>query len=75
MTEEELRQTALGLCTDYLQGRGLRDVHADGDRIVAEERLLTDLRPRVRDVRQGPDGFVYVLSETDGRLLRIGLAR
>ncbi|MEJ5209732.1 PQQ-dependent sugar dehydrogenase [Denitratimonas sp. CY0512] len=47
----------------------------DGDRIVAEERLLTDLRPRVRDVRQGPDGFVYVLSETDGRLLRIGLAR
>ena len=37
MTEEELRQTALGLCTDYLQGRGLRDVHADGDRIVATD--------------------------------------
>ena len=37
MTEEELRQTALGLCTDYLQGRGRRDVHADGDRIVATD--------------------------------------
>lgn len=37
MTEEELRQTALGLCTDYLQGRGWCDVHADGDRIVATD--------------------------------------
>lgn len=37
MTEEELRQTALHLCTDYLQGRGWRDVHADGDRIVGTD--------------------------------------
>lgn len=47
----------------------------DGDRIVAEERLLTEQRPRVRDVRQGPDGYLYVLSEADGRILRVGLAR
>lgn len=34
----------------------------DGNRIVAEEHLLKDLKRRVRDVRQGPDGTVYVLA-------------
>ena len=44
----------------------------DGNRIVREERLLTDLRQRVRDVRQGPDGLLYLLTdEADGRLLRL----
>ena len=46
----------------------------DGDRVVGEERLLTDLqpRPRVRDVRQGPDGALYVLVDsTAGRLLKL----
>jgi glucose/arabinose dehydrogenase len=39
---------------------------------VREERLLTDLGERVRDVRQGPDGLLYLLTdETDGRLLRL----
>ena len=37
MTEEELRDTALRLCTDYLEGRGWRDVRADGDRIVGTD--------------------------------------
>lgn len=37
MSEEELRQTALGLCTDYLQGRGWHDVNVDGNRIVATD--------------------------------------
>ena len=46
----------------------------DGDAVVAEERLLGERRTRVRDVRQGPDGFLYVLSEADGMILRIGLA-
>ena len=36
------------------------------------ERLLTDLGQWLRDVRQGPDGFVYVLTdETAGALLKI----
>jgi aldose sugar dehydrogenase len=36
------------------------------------ESLLTDLRHRIRDVRQGPDGFLYVITdESDGALLRI----
>ncbi len=37
MAEEELRQTAFGLCTDYLQGRGWRDVAVDGNCIVATD--------------------------------------
>ena len=47
MTEEELRDTALHLCTDYLQGRGWRDVRADGDRIVGtdgDEAVLVTVR-------------------------------
>jgi glucose/arabinose dehydrogenase len=33
-----------------------------GERIAAEEKLLLDLKQRIRDVRQGPDGAVYVLA-------------
>ena len=44
----------------------------DGDRIVGEERLLDDLGARIRDVRVGPDGAVYVLTDAeDGTLLRL----
>jgi len=46
----------------------------DGDRIVHEERLLGDLKKRIRDVRQGPDGYLYVLTDDDnGQLLKVGL--
>jgi len=34
----------------------------NGDRIAAEEHLLKDRRMRVRDVRQGPDGNIYLLT-------------
>lgn len=44
------------------------------DKIVHEERLLGELKKRIRDVRQGPDGFIYVLTDDDnGQLLKIGL--
>lgn len=45
----------------------------DGNRVAQEERLLRgDVRDRVRDVRQGPDGYIYLLTdEMDGRLLRL----
>ena len=47
----------------------------DGDRIVHEERLLTDRAERIRDVREGPDGAIYVLvDEENGKLLRIQAA-
>jgi glucose/arabinose dehydrogenase len=44
-----------------------------GERVIGEERLLTERKARVREVRQGPDGAVYVLSGP--QLLRIGRAR
>ncbi|MDG2518167.1 PQQ-dependent sugar dehydrogenase [Lysobacter soli] len=44
----------------------------DGDKITGEERLLKDVGARIRDVRVGSDGKVYVLTdETDGKLLRL----
>jgi aldose sugar dehydrogenase len=43
-----------------------------GDKAVKEERLLQDLRERIRDVRQGPDGALYLLTDNEaGRILRI----
>ena len=44
----------------------------DGGRIVTEERYRVDGGARVRDVRQGPDGFVYVVTDADnGKIIRI----
>ncbi|WP_309676053.1 PQQ-dependent sugar dehydrogenase [Pseudomonas sp.] len=46
----------------------------EGDKVVHEERLLGELNKRIRDVRQGPDGYLYVLTdEDDGALYKIGL--
>ncbi|WP_212624677.1 PQQ-dependent sugar dehydrogenase [Pseudomonas sp. PP3] len=46
----------------------------DGDKVVHEERLLGELDKRIRDVRQGPDGYLYVLTdEEDGGLYKVGL--
>jgi glucose/arabinose dehydrogenase len=44
----------------------------DKNRVVREQRYLGDLRSRIRDVRQGPDGSIYVLTDhSNGRLLRL----
>lgn len=44
----------------------------DGDKVVGEEKLLVDLAERIRDVRQGPDGAIYVATDSpDGRILRV----
>ncbi|MNP58289.1 Soluble aldose sugar dehydrogenase YliI precursor [compost metagenome] len=46
----------------------------EGDKVVHEERLLGDLKARIRDVRVGPDGYLYVLTDDkDGALLKVGL--
>jgi glucose/arabinose dehydrogenase len=45
---------------------------ADTGFLVEEARLLAPLRTRIRDVREGPDGLVYVLTdEEQGQLLRL----
>jgi aldose sugar dehydrogenase len=55
-----------------LRGQTLIRLTLDGRSVVGEERLLTDLGARFRDVRQGPDGWLYALTDgADGRLLRL----
>jgi len=46
-------------------------LNADGEEI-RREAILTEFRQRIRDIRQGPDGLIYVLTDEDeGALLRI----
>jgi glucose/arabinose dehydrogenase len=47
-----------------LRGMMLDRLTIEKDKVVAEEPLLTDLRARIRDVRVGPDGAVYVLTDS-----------
>jgi glucose/arabinose dehydrogenase len=42
----------------------------DGKKVIAEEPLLMDQRTRIRDVRMGPEGAVYVLTD-GGSLLKL----
>ncbi|MCO7255614.1 PQQ-dependent sugar dehydrogenase [Dickeya oryzae] len=57
-----------------LAGTSLIRLSLEGDRIVSQERLLTELGERIRDVRVGPDGYLYVLTDQDnGKLLKVGL--
>ncbi len=47
-----------------------------GEKVVKEERLLQGLNERIRDVRQGPDGYIYLLTDSgDGRILRVEPAK
>jgi glucose/arabinose dehydrogenase len=44
----------------------------DGERVVGEERLLADLKERLRDVVQGPDGALYIATDNrNGRILKL----
>lgn len=56
-----------------LASQQLSRLEMDGNRVLREEVLLKGaIKQRVRDVEQGPDGYIYLLTdEADGRLLRI----
>ncbi len=55
-----------------LTGRALVRLELNGTEVVHEERLLEDLGERIRDVRQGPDGHLYLLTDaSNGALLRL----
>ena len=55
-----------------LRARLLVRLELDGDRVVHEERLLTDFGNRIRDVRTGPDGLIYLLlDENDAQIWRL----
>lgn len=55
-----------------LAGRHLARVRFDGERVVEEEKLLEDRGWRIRDVRSGPDGYLYLLTDdANGALVRL----
>jgi glucose/arabinose dehydrogenase len=55
-----------------LKDRMLVRLKLDGEKIVKEERMLRDTVGRVRDVREGPDGSLYLLTDSsDGALVRL----
>lgn len=69
---EQHSQWRRSLFIGALKSRELIRLTLEGDEIVAEERLLGDLNERIRDVRVGPDGHVYVLTDaSNGALLRV----
>lgn len=57
-----------------LAAQELIRLQLDGDKVVHEERMLGELNARIRDVRVGPDGYLYLLTDAeDGALLKVGL--
>ncbi len=55
-----------------LAGKEVRHVDMENGQVVAQHRLLTEREERFRDVRQGPDGAIYVLTDSSkGSLLRL----
>ena len=55
-----------------LAGKHLARLVLHNDRVVAEERLLTELNSRIRDVHEGPDGALYVMTDgNEGAIVRL----
>ena len=55
-----------------LKDQMLVRLRLEGDKVVHEERMLKNLLGRIRDVRQGPDGYVYLLTDEDpGGIFRL----
>jgi glucose/arabinose dehydrogenase len=55
-----------------LAGQALVRLKLDGHKVVEQQRLVTGLLERIRDVKQGPDGWLYVITAgPDGRIIRV----
>jgi aldose sugar dehydrogenase len=60
------------LLVGALKGQKLVRLDVEGGKVVGEEAMLEDLGERIRDVRVGPDGAVYLLTDNpQGRVLRV----
>jgi glucose/arabinose dehydrogenase len=55
-----------------LRGQALIRLEVDGSSVLNEVSLLRSANSRIRDVRQGPDGWLYILTDgADGQLMRL----
>ncbi len=53
-------------------GKHIVRVDLEDGKVIGQERLLDEVGVRIRDIRTGPDGFIYVLTdEAQGKLLRL----
>ena len=60
------------LFIDSLRAQALIRIELAGAVVVKQDRLLQNLNERIRDLRQGPDGYLYLLTDNaDGRILRV----
>lgn len=60
------------LISGGLSGQTMVHIDLEGDQVVSEERLFVGQLGRVRDVRVGPDGAIYLLTDADnGALIRV----
>ena len=60
------------LLVGALRGQALHRLSLEGRKVVGEQRLLAALGARIRDVRQGPDGWIYLLTDAaSGQILRL----
>ena len=60
------------LLVGALRGQMLVRLTLDGEKVLGEERLLKGRSGRIRDVRMGPDGLIYLLTDdAQGALLRL----
>jgi glucose/arabinose dehydrogenase len=58
-----------------LKDQSLIVLKVDGDKVSEEARILGERGKRIRDVRVGPDGYLYVLTdESNGELLKVSPA-
>jgi glucose/arabinose dehydrogenase len=75
-TGDAFRQWKGNLFVGALAGQLLVRLELDGEKVGKEERLLTNLGARIRDVRQGPDGAIWLATDgSDGRILRVTPAK
>lgn len=64
------------LLVTALRGSVVARLDLDGERIMHEERLFGELNARLRDIEQGPDGYLYLLTdERNGKLIQVKPAK
>jgi glucose/arabinose dehydrogenase len=60
------------LLVGSLKERCLALLELNGNQVVGEQRILSSMKSRIRDVRQGPDGYLYALTDSDeGAMVRL----
>ncbi|MDB5999529.1 MAG: oxidoreductase [Rhizobacter sp.] len=72
LTSDRYPEWKGSLFVGALRGQQLARLELDGRRVVKQERLLQDFGQRIRTVVQGPDGWLYLLTDAgDGQLIRL----